>query len=468
MQHRILIAEDSETTREPLRLMLEEAEQFQVDTARDGRSALDLLSKHHYSLFLTDLRMPGLDGMKLIEEISARQLPVAVIVMTGFGSIDEAVKAMRLGAVDFLTKPVDMDHLRLVIDRALRDRGLQAELAALREELRSQYEFQNVLSKNPRMHAVFELIQSVASTTATVLIEGETGTGKEQVARAIHLASGGNRPGEFVAVNCAAVPENLLESELFGHEKGSFTGAIAQRKGRFEQANHGTIFLDEVGDIPAAMQVKLLRVLQERQFERVGGNSSIEVDVRVIAATHRNLARLVQRGKFREDLYYRLNVVRIDLPPLRERQEDTQLLATHFAAKHCRPGEAPKTISPGAMEKLLAYHWPGNIRELENAIERACVVARGPAIEPSDLPPDLHSLNPNAGFVPRVDLSRPLPDLIRELTVQLEKRYILKALKKTRGNVMRTAKICGLSRRSISAKLAEYDIDKSEFKDGES
>jgi DNA-binding NtrC family response regulator len=467
MQHRILIAEDSDTTREPLRLMLEEAGQFQVDTTADGRAALDLLARHHYSLFLTDLRMPGLDGMKLIEEIRVRQLPVAVIVMTGFGSIDEAVRAMRLGAVDFLTKPVDLDHLRLVIDRALRERGLQAELAALREKLRSQYEFQNVLSKSPRMHGVFELIQSVASTTATVLIEGETGTGKEMVARAIHLASGSNRPGDFVAVNCAAVPENLLESELFGHEKGSFTGAIAQRKGRFEQAHQGTIFLDEVGDIPPAMQVKLLRVLQERTFERVGGNVAIEVDVRVIGATHRNLARLVQRGKFREDLYYRLNVVRIELPPLRDRPEDIPLLATHFASKHARSGEPPRTVSPAAMEKLLAYHWPGNIRELENAIERACVVARGPAIEPSDLPSDLHSLSPSSGFVPRIDLSRPLPDLIREVTAQLEKRYILKALKKTRGNVMRTAKICGLSRRSISAKLAEYGIDKTEFKDTE-
>jgi DNA-binding NtrC family response regulator len=467
MQHRILIAEDSDTTREPLRQMLEEDGTFQVDTTGDGRSALDLLSRHHYSLFLTDLRMPGLDGMKLIEEVRARQLPVAVIVMTGFGSIDEAVKAMRLGAVDFLTKPVDLEHLRLVIERALRERGLQAELAALREQLRSQYEFQNVLSKSPRMHGVFELIQSVASTTATVLVEGETGTGKEQVARAIHLASGSNRPGEFVAVNCAAIPENLLESELFGHEKGSFTGAIAQRKGRFEQADKGTIFLDEVGDIPPAMQVKLLRVLQERQFERVGGNTSIEVDVRVIAATHRGLSRLVQRGKFREDLYYRLNVVRIELPPLRDRPEDIPLLATHFASKHARPGEAGKPVSPGAMEKLLAYHWPGNIRELENAIERACVVARGPSIEATDLPTDLHSVSPSGGFVPRIDLSRPLPELIREVTAQLEKRYIVKALKKTRGNVMRTARICGLSRRSISAKLAEYGIEKSEFKESE-
>jgi transcriptional regulator with GAF, ATPase, and Fis domain len=243
------------------------------------------------------------------------------------------------------------------------------------------------------MHAVFELIQNVANTTSTVLIEGETGTGKEQVARAIHATSSSNRSGEFIAINCAAIPENLLESELFGHEKGAFTSAIAQRKGRFELAHGGTLFLDEVGDIPAGMQVKLLRVLQDRRFERVGGSTSIEVDVRVIAATNRSLGKLVRRGKFREDLYYRLNVVRIELPPLRDRLEDVPLLATHFAEKYCRPGEQPRPFSPATMQKLLAHSWPGNIRELENAVERASVVARGPSIEPDDLPPD----GPGAG-----------------------------------------------------------------------
>jgi DNA-binding NtrC family response regulator len=464
MQHRILIADDSQTLRESLRELLQDDDAYQVDTVGDGRHALEMLTRASYSLFLTDLRMPGLEGMKLIEELRHRQLPVAVIVMTGFGSIDQAVKAMRLGAVDFLTKPVDIDHLRLVLARALRERGLQAEVAQLREKLRSQYEFQNVLSKSERMHAVFELIQNVANTTSTVLIEGETGTGKEQVARAIHQASSANRQGAFVAINCAAVPENLLESELFGHEKGSFTSAISQRKGRFELAHGGTIFLDEVGDIPPGMQVKLLRVLQERRFERVGGSTPIEVDVRVIAATNRSLGKLVKRGKFREDLYYRLNVVKIDLPPLRERPEDIPLLATHFATKYVRPGETPRPFSAATMQKLLSYSWPGNIRELENAIERACVVARGPAIEPDDLPPDVLTGKSAPVQTHKIDLSRPLPDQLREMMAELEKQYIRKALKKTRGNVMRCAHICGLSRRSISAKLTEYGIKKEEYK----
>jgi DNA-binding NtrC family response regulator len=463
MQHRILIADDSEPLRESLRQMLQDDGAYQVDTVADGKAALELLTDHNYSLFLTDLRMPGLEGMKLIEELRRRQLPVAVIVMTGFGSIDQAVKAMRLGAVDFLTKPVDIDHLRLVLARALRERALQAELAQLREELRSRYEFQNVLSKSERMHAVFELIQNVAGTLSTVLVEGETGTGKEQVARAIHnLATA--RKGDFVPVNCAAIPETLLESELFGHEKGAFTSAIARRIGRFELAQGGTIFLDEVGDIPAPMQVKLLRVLQERRIERVGGSTPIDVDVRVIAATNRNLAKLVKRGKFREDLYYRLNVVRIELPPLRERLEDVPLLATHFANKYTRPGEQPKPFSPATMQKLLAHFWPGNIRELENAIERACVVARGQSIEPDDLPPEVLAGRSGGAVAQRVDLSRKLPELLQEAMIELEKQYLRKALKKTRGNVMRCAAICGLSRRSISAKLTEYGIKKEEFK----
>ncbi len=437
---------------------------YQIDTVIDGCAALDLLTRNSYSIFLTDLRMPGLEGMKLIEEVQYHKLPVAVIVMTGHGSIDQAVKAMRWGAVDFLTKPVDIDHLRLVLARVLRKRGLQGEVAQLREQLRSRSMFQNVLSKSERMHAVFELIQNVASTTTTVLIEGETGTGKEQIARAIHQASGDSRPGTFVPVNCAAIPENLLESELFGHEKGAFTGAISQRKGRFELADGGTLFLDEVGDIPPAMQVKLLRVLQERRFERVGSSIPIEVDVRVVAATNRSLARMVKSGKFREDLYYRLNVVRIELPPLRERPEDISLLATHFAQKYARTDQPPRQFSPATMQKLLEHSWPGNVRELENAVKRTSVVARGTMIEPDDLPPEVLAAKAINAQTQRIDLSRELPDLLRETMADLEKQYIRKALRKTRGNVMRCAKICGMSRRSISAKLTEYGIKKEEFK----
>src|SRR5438552_1147455 len=296
-------------------------------------------------------------------------------------SIDEAVQAIRLGAYDFLTKPIDVDNLRLVVQRALRERTLQDEVAYLREQLKSRFSFHNILSKNPHMHAVFELISNVAHSTSTVLVEGETGTGKEQVARAIHQASN-SRTGPLVAVNCAALPETLLESELFGHEKGAFTSAVGMRRGRFELADGGTLFLDEVGDIPAPMQAKLLRVLQERRFERVGGTESIEVDVRVIGATNRSLQRLVKQGKFREDLYYRLNVIKIDLPPLRERREDIPLLAAYFAEKYARPGEAAKPIPPETMDALLNYSWPGNIRELENAIERACVTSPNGGILP--------------------------------------------------------------------------------------
>src|SRR5216683_2608656 len=352
MKRRILLAEDSDRTRQSLKELLLADSQLEVDTVSNGEEAVKALEKQIYSIGLFDLKMPGLGGMQLIEEIQKRKIPVTIIVMTGYGSINEAVQAMRLGAYDFLTKPIDVHHLRLVIERALKDRVLHDEVVQLREQMQGQYSFHNILSKNPRMHAVFELIGNLAQTTTTVLIEGETGTGKEAVARAIHDATQ-DRPGPMIAVNCAALPENLLESELFGHEKGSFTTALNQRRGRFELANGGTLFLAEVGDIPPAMQAKLLRVLQERRFERVGGVETIEVDVRVIGATNRSLLQLVQDGKFREDLYYRLNVLKIDLPPLRERPEDIPLLAAHFAQKYSRPGETPKQLSPQAMDALI-------------------------------------------------------------------------------------------------------------------
>jgi DNA-binding NtrC family response regulator len=460
---RILVVEDNDLARKQLGHLLQTNPQFQVDTASDGKQALEALAEKNYSLVLTDMRMPGFDGLQLIRTIQERNLQATVIVMTAFGSIDDAVQAIRLGAYDFLTKPIDMENLRLVIERALRERSLLDEVAALRTQLQTQYSFYNVLSKNPRMHALFELINNVGPTNTTVLIEGQTGTGKEQVARAIHQAST-NRPGPLVAINCAALPESLLESELFGHEKGAFTSAIGQRKGRFELAHTGTLFLDEVGDVPATMQAKLLRVLQERRFERVGGTESIEVDVRVVAATNRSLQRLVKQGKFREDLYYRLNVVRISLPPLRERTEDIPLLAVHFTQKYARPGEKPKQVSPDAMQLLLSYAWPGNIRELENAIERACATSQEHSIAVAHLPPEL--ANPTPVKSPfHVTLDRPLPDVLREITTQIEKQYLCKALKKARGNVVRTARICGLSRRSVTAKIAEFGIDRTSFQE---
>jgi DNA-binding NtrC family response regulator len=461
---RILIAEDNKDTRESLRQLLEAALGVNVDTVADGSQALQALLERPYSVLISDLKMPNVTGMQLIEEIQARRLPVTVIVTTGYGSIDEAVKAMRLGAYDFLTKPPDPQHLCLILQRALRERTLLDEVANLREQLQGRHAFQHVLSKNPHMYQIFELISHIAETTSTVLIEGETGTGKELIARAIHQASGATRTGPLVALNCAAIPETLLESELFGHEKGAFTSAVSQRKGRFEQANGGTLFLDEVGDIPASMQVKLLRVLQERRFERVGGTQSIEVDLRVIAATNRPLQHLVQTGKFREDLFYRLNVVKIDLPPLRQRQEDIPLLSTHFAQKYTRAGQNSCQISPEAMEALLAYPWPGNVRQLENAVERACVTARDGVIRPENLPPDItRPATSKVSF--QVDLSRSLPEQLAEITADFEKRFLRKALKKSRGHIGRCAKICGLSRRSVTDKVSLYKIDKAMFKE---
>lgn len=460
---RVLIVEDNALARKQLQQLLQRDPRLAVESTSDGQQALKELLGKTCSIVITDLRMPHLDGMELIKEVRQRDLPVTVIVTTGHGTIDEAVQAMQLGAFDFLTKPIDVDNLRHVIDRALRERALQDELAQLRDQLQRQFSFHNILSKNSQMHAVFELISNVAQTGSTVLIEGETGTGKEQVARAIHNSSQ-LRTGPMVAVNCAALPESLLESELFGHEKGSFTNAVGQRKGRFELAHGGTIFLDEVGDVPAAMQAKLLRVLQERRFERVGGTESVEVDVRVIAATNRSLRRMVKQGTFREDLYYRLNVVKIDLPPLRERLEDIPLLVTHFIQKYTRAGETPKQLAPAAMELLLNYRWPGNIRELENAIERACVTTSENVIQPNNLPPDV--INPPMPKTPfNVNLETPLPELLRQVVANVEQQYLRKALKKARGNVGRCAKLCGLSRRSVTAKLSEYGLDRTAFKE---
>jgi len=461
---RILVVEDLEDARTSLQTLLTMALDLEVDVAEDGKEALELLESRPYSLVVTDLRMPKMDGMKLIEEIQARRLPVTIVVTTGHGSVNEAVQAMRMGAYDFLTKPPDPQYLCLLVKRALRERSLQDEVVALRRQLADVNSFQNVISKSPQMHDLFELIGRVAETTSTILITGETGTGKEQFARAIHQASSRVRDGKFVPINCAAVPETLLESELFGHEKGSFTGAVQQRTGRFEQADGGTIFLDEIGDVPLAMQAKLLRVLQERTFERVGGSGTIEVDVRVIAATHQPLEKLVKAGKFREDLFYRLNVIRLDVPPLRNRREDIPVLAVHFVQKYCRTmGQLP-AISPDAMTLLLSHDWPGNIRQLENAMERACVTSRDGVITVQNLPPELVGPQPSSKGIPGIDLSRPLPELLSDLTSTFEKRYLEKALRKTRGHVGRCAKIAGLSRRSVTDKISQYKIDKSTFK----
>jgi DNA-binding NtrC family response regulator len=464
---RILVVEDLEDTRSSLQELLQMTLKLEVETAEDGAAALALLRQKPFSLVITDLRMPKVSGLKLIEAIQEERLPVTVIVTTGHGSIKDAVEAMRMGAYDFLTKPPDPQHLCLLVQRALRERAMQDEVMDLRQQLGSRHSFQNVLSRSAKMYDVFELIGHISDTTATVLIRGETGTGKEQVARAIHQASAAQRPGPFVAVNCGALNENLLESELFGHEKGSYTGADRKRIGRFELANQGTLFLDEIGDVPMSMQIKLLRVLQERRFERVGGTEPIEVDVRIVAATHQDMEKLVKDGKFREDLYYRLNVVRIDLPPLRDRPEDIPVLVSHFCQKFVRSGQKPPTLSPEALAVLTKCPWPGNVRQLENAIERACVTARDGVIRTQDLPPDVGRRADGQKHPFNVDLSRKLPEQLAELTAAFEKRYIARALRRTRGHVGKCAKITGLSRRSITDKISQYEIDKNEFKSEE-
>jgi DNA-binding NtrC family response regulator len=461
---RVLIVEDLEDQRTSLQELLQLQLGVEADVAEDGAKGLEMLRARPYSLVITDMRMPKVSGMKLIETVQAEKIPATVIVTTGHGSVKDAVEAMRMGAYDFLTKPAEPQHLCLIVARALRDRALQDEVAALRAELQERHSFQNVLTKSPRMHDVFEVVAQIADTTSTVLIRGETGTGKEQIARAIHQASSAHRGGQFIALNCGAFNENLLESELFGHEKGSYTGADRKRIGRFELANQGTLFLDEIGDVPMSMQIKLLRVLQERRFERVGGSEPIDIDVRVIAATHQDMEKLVKEGKFREDLYYRLNVVRIDVPPLRDRPEDVPVLVSHFCQKYARPGQPVPTVSPEAMDVLMKCPWPGNVRQLENAIERAAVTARDGVITPKHLPPDVGRRGDGKPNPFQVDLARPLPEQLAEITAEFEKRYLKRALKKTRGHVGKCAEISGLSRRSITDKIAHYNIKKEEFK----
>ncbi len=462
MRRKLLIVDDDSYSSSQLKRLLG-SEDLRVDVVSSGQEAIPLLLNDDYSVLITDLRMPGMGGMDLIREINQRRLAVTTIVTTGYGSVERVVEAMRLGAYDFLTKPIEPSYLKLVIERALKKRALQDEVLELRQLLKERFGFHSIISKNPRMHQIFELVRHIAGTKSTVLIEGETGTGKELIARAIHFAS--EERGSLVAVNCAALPENLLESELFGHERGAFTSAEARRRGRFELADKGTIFLDEIGDISMAMQAKLLRVLQERSFERVGGHETIEVDLRVVTATNKSLEREVQENRFREDLFYRLNVIRIDLPPLRERPEDIPLLISHFLQKYAREGEPPKKVAPEAMEQMLAYNWPGNIRELENAIERAAVVTVGETITTENLPARVlgRSTSESKPMV-EIDLDQSLPSYLKQATEQIEREYIRKALEKSRGNVGRCAELCGLSRRSVSGKISQYGIDKIQFK----
>jgi two-component system NtrC family response regulator len=461
MDRRILVVDDSEFVCQQLSQLLASPDR-QITVAADGTAALEWLIENQCSLVLSDLRLPGISGLDLIREIRERELPVTVIVMTGYATVESAVEAMKLGAYDLIVKPIDAIRLELLVDQALEDRRLIDEVADLRSRLRKKYAYHNLLGRSTRMVDVFDRVARVASSPCNVLVTGETGTGKELVAQAIHF-SDVTRRGTLVAVSCAALPEHLLETELFGHERGAFTGADRQKKGRFELADGGTLFLDEIGEMPLGMQAKLLRVLQDGRFERVGGTESVQADCRVIAATNLNLAEAVAARRFREDLFYRLNVFSIELPPLRERLEDVPLLVHHFLEKLSERGLPLRTVSRLALSRLLSYDWPGNVRELEHVIEQAMVTSPGPVIEPENLPPQIVARH-DEPFTLDFDHRRPLPEITAEFTRRIECAYLQRVLEKYRGRIELCAKHCGLSRRSISEKLRRYQIDKRAYK----
>ncbi len=461
MDRRILVVDDSELVCQQLSQLLAHSNRRIVVT-HDGTAALEYLVENPCSLVLTELRLPGITGIDLIREIRSRELPVTVIGMTAFVTVEAAVEAMKLGAYDLVQKPIDCMRLELVVAQALRDRRLIDEVADLRHRMKRKHAYHNLVGRSPGMADVFDRVARVASTSCTVLVTGETGTGKELVAEAIHL-SDVSRDGAMVAVNCAALPEPLLESELFGHERGAFTGADRQKKGRFELARGSTLFLDEIGDMPVGMQAKLLRVLQDGKFERVGGTESIQADCRIIAATNVKLREAVAAGRFREDLYYRLNVVSVELPPLRRRPEDIPLLIDHFTEKLAERQLPVKSFSRQALAQLMTYDWPGNVRELEHVVEQATVTTPGSVIEPENLPPQIVARQ-DAPFSLDFDPLRPLPEITTELTQRIERAYLVRVLEKYRGRIELCARHCGLSRRSISEKLRRYQIDKRDFK----
>ncbi len=461
MDRRILVVDDSELVCQQLSQFLAQPGRL-IKVAHNGTTALEWILERHFSLVITDLCLPDISGLDLIRQVRQRDLPVTTIVMTGHASIDSAVAAMKLGAYDYLLKPIDAVRLDVLVQQALDDRKLQDEVEALQLGLQQRYSFHNLLGKSPRMREIFARVARVASSSCTVLITGETGTGKELVAQAIHYRDA-TRRGPMVAVNCAALPELLLESEFFGHERGAFTGADRQKKGRFEQAKGGTLFLDEIGELPVGMQAKLLRVLQDGTFERVGGSEVIRADCRVLTATNQNLAQAVAAGRFREDLYYRLNVVPIELPPLRERAEDIPLLVDHFLKRLEERRLPSKTVSRATLSRLARYDWPGNVRELEHIIEQMVVTTPGPVIEPDNLPPQIVSTREEP-FSLDFDIQRQLQTITDELTERVERAYLQRVLERYDGRVDRCAKHCGLSRRSISEKLRRYGIDKATFK----
>lgn len=444
----LLIADDEKNIRSGLELAFED-EGYTVVTAADGKEAWEKLQKNVIDLVITDLRMPEMDGYELLKRISAAYPTLPVIVLTGHGTIETAVETMRDGAVDFFTKPVDIDKLSLVVKKTISASSLAEQNRKLSEEiekLRKQQGYGKIIGKSGKIAALMQTVSQVAPTRATVLITGESGTGKELVADAIQsLSTRSDKP--FIKVHCASLSQSLLEDELFGHEKGAFTGAVAQKKGRFELADTGTLFLDEIGEIDAATQVKLLRVLQERQFERVGGEKTLTVDVRVICATNRDLKKEVELGNFREDLYYRLNVVHVEVPPLRERKEDIELLSASFLSTFNREdGRKIEGFTPAARKAMFSYSWPGNVRELRNTVEAAVVLSRSNVIDIDDLPPQLRETSGES------TISFSLPVTMEEA----EKGLILETISFCKGNKTKAADLLGIGRKTLHRKLAQY------------
>jgi DNA-binding NtrC family response regulator len=443
---RILVVDDEANARTALAELLRD-EGFEVETAADAFKAIGKYEAFTPQIVVTDLKMPGMDGIELVRKLRGEEDPPSVIVMTAFGAVSSAVDAMRAGAAEYLTKPINFDELLVAIDKVIEHAQLERETRQLRARVRDRVSPSNIVGSSPPMQRVFEVIDQVAASRATVLITGESGTGKELVANAIHARSP-RANGPFVKLHCAALAETLLESELFGHERGSFTGAAVRKDGRFSIADGGTLFLDEIGEISPAVQVKLLRFLQEHEFERVGGTQTIKVDVRVIAATNKNLVEEVKAGRFREDLYYRLNVVTLDMPPLRERKSDIPMLAKFFLDRYAADnGKQIETFAPQTLEMLLTYDWPGNVRELENAIERAVVLTSGALVEPRHLPPNVR---PSQRQVT-------MPPIPGSSLAEIERYAILETLKATGGSTSKAADVLGISVRTIQYRLHDYN-----------
>jgi len=445
---RVLVVDDEEIVRESLSGWLAK-DGYTLDAAPDGPTALDKLSRERWSILLVDLKMPGMNGLQVLETVKKIQPDVAVVIMTAYATVETAVEAMKMGAYDYLVKPFDPEELSLMMVKIVAQQQLVRENVLLRKVLKRDYHFRDMISKSPAMQRVFDLARSAARSQSTVLILGESGTGKELLARATHAESP-RHSGPFVAVSCAALTETLLESELFGHEKGSFTGAVNRRKGKFESAHGGTLFLDEIGDISPKLQLDLLRVLEERKFCRVGGSEPVEVDVRIIAATNRDLRKASETGQFRDDLYYRLNVIPITLPPLRERLEDVPLLVEHFLEHlNLEMSHRIEEVSAGALSALMRYHWPGNVRELRNVLERGMVVAKGSLIMAEDL-----GLDAGAPRQAPVDVTLSLDEV--------EHRHIAAVLHHGGGNVTQAARTLGIDRVTLYNKIKKYGLRRVE------